>query len=143
MEKHYELNGCKLGVLFEQKLIRIEGSKALQQFLSKDIEARSEVLTNMIKMDYLQHFDREIAISNDSMIVEIWGHVYASYFAKAMKNLIHLKIIDEAADFILQRSNTIDCGESELDDNRKFWDILAGFKGVILSFLPKRVKTVN
>lgn len=143
MEKHYELNGCQLIVFFEQRLIKIASPKALKKFLSKDIAARSEVLANMIKMDYAIFFNRELDISNNSMIIEIWGHVYASYFAIALKNLIQLKLIEKAADFILKRSDTIDCGESEIDQNRKFWDVIANFKDIILRFLPERVKTEN
>jgi hypothetical protein len=127
-------------VVFCPKIVRIDGFKELQKFLSKDIEARSEVLANAIKMDYLLLFDIELAVSNDSMIVEIWGHVYASYFAKAMKNMIQLKLIENIADFITNRSDTIDCGEIEIDHNRKLWDILANLKTIILTFLPERVK---
>jgi hypothetical protein len=140
MEKTYELNDCKLLVVFENQLIRIKKPKALQKFLTNDIEERSEILVNSIKIDYLSFFGKELAISNDSLIIEIWAHVYASYFAKAMKNLISLKLVEEAADFIIKRSDIIDCGESEVDSNRKFWDVLANFKSIILTFLPKRLK---
>lgn len=139
MEKTYELNECELVVVFKNQLIRIKKPKALQKYLTLDIDQRSEVLVNSIKIDYLSLFGKELAISNDSLIIEIWAHVYASYFAKAMKNLISLKLVEEAADFIIKRSDIIDCDESEIDSNRKFWDILANFKGVILSFLPKRL----
>jgi len=140
MEKTYELSGCKLLVVFDKQLIRIKRPKALQKFLTTDIEQRSEVLVKSIKIDYLSFFGKELAITNDSLIIEIWAHAYASYFAKAMKNLISLNLIEEAADFIINRSDTIDCGESEIDSNRKFWDLLANFKGIILTFLPKRLK---
>ncbi|MFD0940576.1 hypothetical protein [Pedobacter boryungensis] len=140
MEKIYELNDCKLVVFFENKLIRIKRPKALQKFLTTDIEQRSEVLVNSIKTDYLSYFGKELAIDNDSFIIEIWAHAYASYFAKAMKNLISLKLVEEAADFIINRSDIIDCGESDVDSNRKFWDVLAKFKSIILTFLPKRLK---
>ncbi len=139
-EKQYELNDCKLTVLFDKKLIRIADPESLKEFLSNDIEVRSEVLVNAIKMDYLKLFNVALAVSNDSMIVEIWGHVYASYFARAIKGLIKMKLIEEVADFIINRSDTIDCGESEIDLNRKFWDLFANFKGIILTFLPKRLK---
>jgi hypothetical protein len=57
-----------------------------------------------------------------------------------MKKLIRLNLIEDAADFIIKRSDTIDCGEAVIDQNRKFWDLLANFKGLILTFLPKSVK---
>lgn len=139
-EKIYELSGHKLLVVFDDKLIRIKKPRALQKFLSSAIDNRSEVLANYIKQDYFLLLNKELEISNDSLIVEIWGHVYASYFARAMKNLIKLKLVENVADFIITRSDTIDCGESEVDSNRKLWDVLANFKGIILTFLPKRMK---
>ena len=112
-EKNYELSGHKLLVIFDEKLIRIKKPRALQKFLSSDIDNRSEVLVNYINQDYFLLMGKELAITNDSLIIEIWGHVYASYFARAMKNLIKLKLIEKAADFIITRSDTIDCGESK------------------------------
>lgn len=140
MEKVYELNGYKLLVVFEDKLVRIKKPKALQKFLSEDIDLRSIVLVNYIKQDYFIFIGKELEIENNSLIIEIWAHVYASYFAKAMKNLINLKLVEKAADFIINRSDTIDCGENDVDSNRKFWDIIAKFKGLILNFLPKNTQ---
>lgn len=140
MEKVYELNNCRLLVEFTAKLIIIKEPKALKRYLSKDIDARSLVLARLIKQDYLDFMGTELDITVDSMVIEIWGHVYASHLAKAIKNLIQLQLIADFANFIINRSDTIECGESEIDSNRRFWDILSNFKGVVLSFLPKRLK---
>lgn len=139
-EKIYELSGHKLLVIFDEHLIRIKKPKTLRKFLSDDIDIRSNVLVNYIKQDYYNFNGKELQIANDSIIIEIWAHVYAIYFAKAMKNLSSLNLIEMAADFIIKRSGTIDCGESMVDGNRKFWDVLAIFKGNILYFLPKKIK---
>ncbi len=140
MEKTYKLNGHELLVVFHEQIIQLKKPKVLQQFLAADIALRSEVLVNYVKQDYFLLFGKELKVSNDSMIIEIWGHVFASHFAKALKNLIHLKLIEDVADFILKKSDIIDCGEVEVDLNRKFWDLLSNFKGIILSFLPNRMK---
>lgn len=138
-EKIYELCDCKLLVVFETQLIRIKTPKALKKFLSKEIDARSTLLVDQIKQDYVSLMGKELEITADSMVIEIWGHVYASYLAKAIKNLIQLQLIEHVADFIIDRSDVIDCGESDIDSNRKFWDLLANFKGIVLNFLPKRL----
>lgn len=140
MEKVYELNNCRLLVAFTPKLVIIKEPKALKRYLSKDIDTRSSVLANLIKQDYLDLIGTELDITVDSMVIEIWGHVYASHLAKAIKNLIQLQLTEDFADFIINRSDVIDCGESEIDSNRRFWDILSNFKGLVLSFLPKRLK---
>ncbi len=140
MEKIVELNGCRLTVVFEPLLIRIKTPKVLKKLLAKDIDSRSVQLVKAIKQDYQALMGKELMISEDSMIVEIWGHIYAANLAKAIKNLIKLQLIENFADLIIERSEVIDCGESEVDSNRKVWDVLANFKGTILSFLPKHLK---
>ena len=139
-EKIYKLSGHLLLVEFNNQLIRIKKPRVLKKFLSEDINLRSEILVNYIKQDYFLIIGKELDISNNSIIIEIWGHAYASHFAKAMKNLIKVKLIENIADFIINRSDIIDCGESAIDSNRKFWDILANFKGIIITFLPRKIK---
>lgn len=139
-EKIYDLSGHKLLVVFSNQLIQIKKPHQLKEFLSSDIKNRSEVLANYIKQDYFFLFGKELKVSNKSLIVEIWAHVFASYFARAIKKLIKLRPIENLAEFILKRSDIIDCGESNVDSNRKFWDVLSNFKGVILAFLPQQIK---
>lgn len=139
-EKTYELNGYSLPVIFKDKVIQIRGSEALQQFLTEDIDNRTAVLVALIKSDYLLRTNSALEVDDDSMSIEIWGHVYASQMAEAIKNLIHLKLIEQMADFVIHRADTIDCGEKEIDSNRVFWDLLTNFKGLILTFLPKNPK---
>ncbi|MES2417385.1 MAG: hypothetical protein V4541_04305 [Bacteroidota bacterium] len=130
-EKQYKLEGCKVTVLFEPKLIKIAGSKRLLTFLKADIDRNSLHLVKLIKADYLKIMGKRLKITNNSLMVEIWGHLYASYFANALKNLIDLQIVENFATIITNRSDTIDCGESTIDPNRKFWDVLAKYKKLI------------
>lgn len=140
MEKTYELNGFSLPVVFKDQVVQIEGSEELQHFLSEDIDNRTLVLVTFIKSDYLLLTGNALEIEDDSLIVEIWGHVYASHFAEAFKNLVQMKLIEQMADFVIQRADTIDCGEKDKDSNRVFWDVLSNFKGLILGFLPNSTK---
>ena len=140
MEKTYNLSGVPLLVVFNSQIVQLRNPKDLKKFLSSDIENRSEILVNYIKQDYFLHFGSELDVSNDSMIVEIWGHVFASQVASAVKKLIRLDLVEDLADFVLKRSDVIDCGESEVDLNRSLWDLLANLKGVIVTFLPKKLK---
>jgi hypothetical protein len=64
-------------------------------------------------------------------MVEIWGHLYASQFANALKTHIDLALTEKLAGLITRRSDTIDCGEASIDPNRKFWDMLARYYRLI------------
>ena len=135
MEKEYDLNGCKVVVQFEPKIIRILGSKQLLVFLRNDLNTNTLKLVKLIKADYLTLIGKPLKITNASLMVEIWGHLYASKFAVAVNELINLSIIQNITENINKRSKTIDCGEANVDSNRRFWDVAAKFKTMIVKFL--------
>ncbi len=135
MEKIYALDGHTLSVLFEPKLVRIQGSKELLAFLSNDLNTHTLELVKLIKGDYLALLGEPLKITNSSLAVEIWGHLYASKFASIIQELIRLQLIENLTEHVKKRSDTIDCGEAEVDSNRKFWDVLAKFKALIVKLL--------
>lgn len=135
MEKEYNLDGCKVVVQFELKLIRILGSAQLLAFLSSDLDKQTLKLIKLIKADYLAFAGKRLKITHNSLMVEIWGHLYASKFADILKELVRLKIIENITNGIRKRSDTIDCGEADIDSNRKFWDTLGKFKAIIIKLL--------
>lgn len=135
MEKEYDLGGCKVVVRFEPKLVRIIGSKALLDFLGADLNKQTLKLVRLIKTDYLALIGKRLNITNASLMVEIWGHLYASKFSNVFKELIKLHIIQHLAEHVMKRSDTIDCGEADVDSNRKFWDVLSKFNNIITKFL--------
>lgn len=141
MEKQYDLVHCKVSVLYSPKLVRIVGSKQLLMFLEANLNSNSLKLVRLIKAEYLALYGNRLKISNASLMVEIWGHLYASQVANALKELIKLKIVGNLSDLVTRRSDTIDCGEAEVDSNRKFWDTISKFNGIIIKCLPKPNKT--
>jgi len=137
MEKQYDLASCAVSVIYSPKLVRITGSKQLLIFLNTNLIANSLKLVKLIKADYLIIVGRRLKITNASLMVEIWGHLYASHFANAVKELIKLNIVGDLTDLVTRRSDTIDCGEADIDSNRKFWDTLSKFNHIIVKCLPK------
>lgn len=135
MDKEYNLDGCKVVVQFKPKLIRIIGSAQLLAFLSSDLDKQTLRLIKLIKADYLAFAGQRLKITHNSLMIEIWGHLYASKFADILKELVRLKMIENVANGIKKRSDTIDCGEADMDSNRKFWDTLGKFKAIISKLL--------
>ena len=135
MEQEYDLDGCKVVVQFEPKIIRVLGSKQLLAFLGADLNTNTLKLVKLIKADYLKLIDNPLKITNASLMVEIWGHLYASKFAIAINELINHSIIENMTQRVTNRSDTIDCGEADVDRNRTFWDVAAKFKNMIVKFL--------
>jgi hypothetical protein len=92
-----------------------------------------------VKKEYERLYKKELNISDASLAVEIWGHVYFEYFAIVFEKLVNMNLIKQMASKISSYCEIIDCGESEKDNNRFFWDILAPFKNQIAVLLPEKI----
>jgi hypothetical protein len=135
LKKTYQLQAYSIDVSFEPKLISIETPHQLKQLLAIDTNMRSAELAQLIKNDYLNFFSVPLRISNRSMVIEIWAHLFASYIANAILNNFRLRPMRRFATFMLSRSDKIDCGEKHIDSNRIVWDLLSPFKFLLLPFI--------
>jgi len=135
MEKRYNLDGSLVTVLFEPKMVRIIGHDQLLKFLKANLSEHTQQLVMHIKTDYQSSFGTPLNISDESLAVEIWGHLYASKFANVLQELVKLEVIENLTERVKQRSDTIDCGEADVDSNRKFWDVLSKFNNLITKLL--------
>ncbi|MCY1525935.1 hypothetical protein D9M68_609360 [compost metagenome] len=138
MEKQYHIGGGRVQVRFRSRLICIAGTESLLQLLQADHYQHTQQLVVQIKADYLLWKGEPLKIRDRSLMVEIWGHLYASRFARFTAALIRLRLIRNFSRFIQHRSETIDCGERGIDHNRLFWDMLSHFNPLILKFLPDK-----
>lgn len=135
MEKRYNLGGCEAIVRFKPKLIQLEGSPQLLAYLATNLNTNTLNLVKLIKADYFNLFGKRLRITHASLMIEIWGHLYASKLAIALNELMKLNFIQNISTAITKRSDTIDCGEADIDSNRKFWDLLSKFNKTIVKFL--------
>jgi hypothetical protein len=124
-----------INVELKPHAIKIWNDDALPGLLKVDAESSTEELIENIKREYFKLFNIEFKVSNASIAIEIWAHVYAEKFADAVKDFSSVKFIDGIADKILRHAEVIDIGETGHDDNRFVWDGLAGFKSVIAGLL--------
>lgn len=138
-KREYRYEQIAVEVLFENRSVHIINNKDLWTLLENDTETRTMVLVTWIKEQYRFFFDKELEITEDSLAVELWGHVYFEYYILAVKELIRLQLIENFLERILKVSEVIDCGESGFDNNRKLWDMLAPHKSFILKMLPGKI----
>ncbi len=131
------IRGKKISIALVQHAVRITTDDELTNLLALDTEAATAELVAAIKTAYKNLFNTEFAVSDSSMIVEIWGHVYADQFANWIKEISDINFIDKIADKVIYHAEYIDIGESGHDNNRFVWDGLAAFKSVIAALLPK------
>jgi len=143
MDKVYELRNCDIKVGLDEGLIRIYSDKALWRHLDGEVALRTLELVKVIKTDYQKEFDKSLKISDNSLMVEIWAHVYSDYFGLLIKRNLKIKWIQNLIQKGIERAEIIDCGEKKFDTNRWVWDFLAHFKPVISLFLPKKISNKN
>ncbi|MFS0781114.1 hypothetical protein [Bacillus sp. 1P06AnD] len=119
--------------------IRIKGER-IQYFLSEHaihIINDAPLVRTILKHDgamdiavqtkkkFHSQYGREIAISDYSVALEIYGHVFPDKMASFLKQYPLPEFLQAPLDFILKHTDIIDIGESEKDIDRKIWDTLA------------------
>jgi hypothetical protein len=143
MDKVYELEEHKIKVGLELQLIRVYSNAELWKYLDGKANTRFELMVNTIKTDYAQQFGKALAISNDSLIVEILVHVYCDYLGLSFNRIVKIKWIQNLVKKLLKRAEVVDCGEKGVDSNRWVWDLLAGSKSFFIRILPKNLNAKN
>lgn len=139
MDRIYELADCEVKVRLEPGLIRVYSNAELWRFIDGKANARFELMVNSIKADYAAQFGKALAISNNSLIVEILVHVYCDYLGLSFNRLVQIKWIQALVNKLLKRAEIVDCGEKGVDSNRWVWDLLANWKPFFIWLLPKNL----
>jgi len=139
MNKIYELESCYIKVRLLPGLIRVYSDAELWRFLSGKTSERFTLLVETIKSDYQTHFNKALAISNNSLVVEILVHVYCDYLGLRFNRMVKIKPLNKLVHRLLKRAEVVDCGEAAKDSNRWVWDTLAGFRFLFIKLLPKNL----
>ncbi|MBX9449956.1 MAG: hypothetical protein KL787_09685 [Taibaiella sp.] len=93
------------------------------------------LLAIALKRKYAEVHQRDLNISIDSIVVEIWGHHYFELVFDRTKWLISAPVFNRIRKRLEQATEAIDIAEKGHDNNRWVWNILASFKGLIQRFL--------
>jgi len=141
MKPPIKINGHCIGVCFDAGIVHIINDAALQSLLQQDAETHADLLAEAITTAYRACYREELAISHDSLVVEIWGHVYAGRLADALARLLPVNLLEQLAEKVSGYCAVIDCGEAGKDTNRFFWDLLAPFKRPMAKLLPSGKST--
>lgn len=135
MYSNINIQNSNISVLLHKNRIGIVNNDQLAALVSGIGNNTTEELVSAIKKEYSRLFNKEFNVSDDSIVVEIWGHIYADKFADAVKSISPIKLVDELADKISARCEMINIGEKGYDSNRFVWDLLAPLKSAIAAIL--------
>lgn len=135
MKKDITIKDKTVTVLFHPNSIGIVSNDGLFELVKQLPETATAEFINAIKKEYYDMYNKDFNVSDDSITVEIWGHIFAEQFASAIRSLTNIKLIDSLADKINLHCKIINIGEKEHDSNRFVWDGLATVKPAIRAVL--------
>lgn len=119
-------------------LVRVVNDGALKRLVWAAPRENTRELAERIRADYRQWSSRELAISENSLMAEIWGHMLVERYALRFRKLVNISITNKVLRFLLERMAVIDCGERRIDRNRFIWDRIAPCRNLLCRLLPRR-----
>ncbi len=123
--KHtYQIAHFSIDVNFCEFVVSIDFSPYKQTDDLQFLYGYSPQLIALIQAQYQEIFGKQLQISDDSFVAEIWGHLFAYRIAIWVKKNLQFKPLQKLAKFVAYRSGIIDCGERQADSNRWIWDFL-------------------
>ena len=112
-------------------VIRVYNADGNTKRMMKKYGARK--LANECRYIYRTIHGEDINISTLSLAIELIGHVFPDKLLIAVEskalldlNFPLIPIIELLRHLVRKRTDVIDCGESQLDNNRTLWDKLEG-----------------
>jgi len=127
-----------ISVLFREKSIAIVSDEQLLALVTEMPEAATDELVSAIKKEYYAQFNKAFDVTDASIAVEIWGHVFAEKFADTVKAITRVKLADKLAAKVSSHCKVINIGRKGNDNNRFVWDWLASSKSIIAAMLLSR-----
>jgi uncharacterized protein (UPF0210 family) len=135
MYRNISVRNKNISVEFLENAVAIINDKELFTLVTEMPEAATNELVSAIKKEFHTQFNKDFDISDASIAVEIWGHVFTEKFANAVRTITTIKLVDDLAEKISLHCEVINIGEKHHDNNRFVWDWLAVFKPAIASIL--------
>ena len=126
-----------IAVRYTPKAIHVKTEPVLLAYLRRP-EHGAPLLAAAILASYKTKYGVPLAISLDSLAVEILGHVYIDVILEAIERLRLGDRFRHAVSRLKASTEVIDCGEKDVDGNRFLWDGLAPFADVIYAILGDR-----
>ncbi len=112
-----------ISIMCTDQLVQIKNDKKLIQFLKDPSTKGSQLIARYAKELYQKTMGKPLRITEDSLAIEILGHVFLDKFA-GIASKLKIAALSATLEDIKQRTDIIDCGEKEIDPNRHVWDSL-------------------
>jgi hypothetical protein len=115
MYKSISIRNKNVSVRFHERRIGIISDEQLLSVVTEMPEAATDELVSAIKKEFHAQFNKDFDVSDASMAVEIWGHVFTEKFADAVKEMAPLKLVNSLAEKISSHCDVINIGKKDHD----------------------------
>ena len=106
-----EVNGVPITYFLSEKAVHIDNNKELESIIPNPKTAIE--LAKKLKANYQKRYGRELSVSELSMAIEIYGHIYPEKLAKAIREIPLPNFVDQAMKNLIEKADIIDSGARE------------------------------
>ena len=138
MQKVYCYESREIELVFGNGVVRITSPETLWEFINQNPVVNTRKLVVWSKNEHEKLHQRPLKIGDNSLIAEIWGHIYFDYWILRTRFFASILARIGIYNRLLEACEAIDCGEAHLDHNRWLWDFLSFLVPVGGWMLPKK-----
>ena len=117
------VDGVAITYYLSNKAVHIDNNEELKLIIKDPKTAIA--LARKLKERYYKRYGSELSVTELSMAIEIYGHIYPEKIAGAVKSIPIPDFIEDKLDDLMDKTDFIDSGEESIDQNRKIWDAIA------------------
>ena len=117
------VDGVAITYYLSDKAVHIDNNEELKLIIKDPKTAIA--LARKLKERYYKRYGSELSVTELSMAIEIYGHIYPEKIAGALKAIPIPEFIEDKLDHLMDKTDFIDSGEESIDQNRKIWDAIA------------------
>jgi len=139
MNEIYDIQGFQITVVFKPGLVSIRCDSSLWKMADRRNRADFRDLAGRIYTRHLAAYGRALAIRERSFLLEIHGHIYADYYLLRYGRVCRGLLGARRYKRLLQSCEVIDCGDTQHDPNRWFWDAFSRLDGVVYPCFPRNI----
>ena len=112
-----------IGIVIEERVIRIANDWVLEAYLGRD-KHKACLLAARLREMYRTSKGRDLNITDKSLAAEIYYHYRLQKISLAIEKK-HGR--SRPTRWMIRHMKVIDCGEMQVDNNRFVWDIASRF----------------
>lgn len=132
LDTRVDINGHNIKVNLKEYSVHLVCNYGLMEAMKASF-GNVEKLCRQVLDLHEQHFGVSLKVPVNSLIIEVLGHAYAYKILLQLRKVADLKIFRK---FSLNACY-IDCGDSDHDSNRWFWDMMGFLKPVLFLGVKK------